>query len=154
MNGLLEAARHAVPELCRAKKFLRVGCSVTLEGIDEDRIIADMDCCELDIPEGRKRCDFVFVGQEVWVAPIELKRGNVEAKEVIEQLKTGATFAHRKIVQNLDGIHFQPVVVYGGRIHISQREKLKKQQNKIKFQDRLYVVKLIRCGSPLKLAFQ
>ena len=52
-------------------------------------MIADLVRQELDIPADQKRSDFVFVGQEVWVAPIELKRGNVEAKEVIEQLKTG-----------------------------------------------------------------
>ena len=154
MNDLVRAARAKIPKSCQSKKCSREGCSVLLTGIGNERVIVDMDCKELDIPEDRIRCDYLFVGAENRIAPIELKRGSVEASEVAEQLRTGTAFAERELVPGNAEAHFRPIVAYGGKLHRSQSEALKKRQYQIEFRGAHYEVKLIRCGSPLALALK
>ena len=149
MNRLVAFTRLAVPASCQARRCSRDGCSISMNGIIGERIIVDMDCKELDIPKCRKRCDFIFIGKGNWVAPIELKRGSLEASEVIEQLKTGAAIAERKFVPDQAKVKFRPLVAYGGKIHKSQYLALQKSQSLIKFNGGNYEAKPIRCGSPL-----
>lgn len=73
MNDLVRVARKTVPKSCHARRCSRDGCSVSLAGIDEERVIVDMDCEELPIPDIRKRCDYLFIGKGNWIAPIEMK---------------------------------------------------------------------------------
>lgn len=127
---------------------------MSLKGVGKEWVIVDMDCKELDIPENRKRCDYIFVGKGNWVAPIELKRGDVEASEVIEQLKMGTAFAERKFVPNNAKARFRPLVAYGGKLHRSQTQALKQRQNQIEFQGSRYEIKLIRCRSSIMQALQ
>lgn len=125
----------------------RSGCQVRLEGI-ASRVIVDMDCKDLLLASNEPRCDYLFIGSDNWVAPLELKRGRVDAREVTTQLRAGAGFAERIVPAGAD-VRFRPVVGYGGRLARSQSEALKRKGARIRFQGKEYEVRAIRCGRQL-----
>ena len=125
----------------------RSGCQVRLERI-ANRVIVDMDCKDLPLAPDQTRCDYLFIGNENWVAPLELKRGRVDAGEVTTQLRAGAGFAERIVPTGAD-VRFRPVVAYGGKLPRSQSEALKRKGARIRFQGKEYEVKAIRCGRQL-----
>ena len=107
-----------------------------------------MDCPELPIATNETRCDYLFIGNENWVAPLELKRGRVDAGEVAAQLRAGAAFAERIVPSGAD-VRFRPVVGYGGKLPRSQSEALKRKGAKVRFRGKEYEVRAIRCGRQL-----
>ena len=149
MSLLVDRAKRDIPQQCQSRQCRGAGCFLSLKGIGDQRVLIDMDCGELNVPPDRKRCDYVFVGAENWIVPIELKSGNVDAGQVKEQLQTGADFAHGRLVTNDTRVRFRPVAAYGGKIHRSQTEALKKPQTRVRFGNETYEIKLIRCGAAL-----
>lgn len=149
MSLLVDRAKRDTPQSCQSRQCRGAGCFLSLKGISDQRILIDMDCEELDVPPDRKRCDYVFVGAEVWIVPIELKRGSVDAARVKEQLQTGASFAQEKLATKGAKIRFRPLAAYGGKVHRSQTEALKKPQTRVRFGNKTYEIKLIRCGDTL-----
>ena len=140
-----------IPQECQANSCSKKGCSLTLSGIGRTRVIVDMDCKQLELNEHCSRCDYVFVGyhrEADWVAPVELKRGSVEASEVITQVQAGATFAERNLLCSGANVRFRPIVGHG-KIHRSQTLELKKKRYWVKFQNKSYEIMLIRKGKPL-----
>ena len=122
-----------------------------MSGIGRIRVIVDMDCKTLDLRNFRSRCDCIFVGyheEADWVAPVELKRGGVEASQVSKQVQAGATFAEEKILYSGVKVRFRPIVAYG-RVHRNQTLELKKKRHWVKFQNKSYEIMLIRKGKPL-----
>ena len=85
MSEVVAAFAANVPPPCRAGCCERDGCSVDLVGCSARRAIVDMDCLVLPIPEGQRRCDYIFVGEEddtTWVVPIELKSGTIRTRRL------------------------------------------------------------------------
>lgn len=151
MSELVRRISKKIPPKCQANSCSKKGCSLTLDGIGRTRVIVDMDCKQLDLRKYRSRCDCVFVGyhgEADWVAPVELKRGAVEASEVGRQVQAGATFAERNLLCSGEKVRFRPVVAFG-RVHRSQTLELKKERYKVKFQNESYEIMLIRKGKPL-----
>ena len=148
MSDLVRQVRQKIPRNCQDTKLSRNGCRIRLERI-ASRIIVDMDCKDLPIASNQPRCDYIFVGRENWVVPMELKRGNVEANEVTMQLRAGAAFAERIVPSGAD-VRFRPVVGYGGKLHRSQSQALKRKGAKIRFQGKEYEVRAIRCDRQLE----
>lgn len=147
MSDLIRQVRQKIPQNCQDKKMSRSGCQIRLEGI-ASRLIVDMDCKDLPLTSNEPRCDYLFIGNENWVVPLELKRGRVEAGEVTTQLRAGAAFAEQIVPFDAD-VRFRPVVGYGGRLARSQSEALKRKGAKIRFQGKEYEVRAIRCGRQL-----
>ena len=150
MNGLVDRVKQNIPQSCRSRQCRGNGCSVSLKGLDGQRVLINMDCKDLNI-SNQRRCDYVFVGKvgaDDWIVPIELKRGDVKANEVRDQLQSGTEFAERLVAKIID-IRFQPVAAHGGKVHKIQTEALKKREGKVRFQNKEYEIKLIRCGSAL-----
>ena len=93
MSGAVEALKGLIPEHCHATSCKKDGCKVSLKGLQSNRIIVDMDCEALGIPDNQKRCDYLYVGEKrkTQVVPIELKSGKVpSASDAVEQLQKGA----------------------------------------------------------------
>ena len=116
------------------------------------RVIVDMDCDALRIPEERKRCDYLFVGEEhdtACVAPIELKSGRLSVSAVLEQIEGGVGMAESWLPQGVS-FRFVPVLVHGRTIHPRDRRAL--LSRKVQLGKQKKGVVLIRCGEPLTKA--
>lgn len=148
IDELVRHVRRTIPKTCHDTKLSKNGCQIALTGIDANRVIVDMDCNDLGIAKDQSRCDYIFIGEGNWIVPMEMKRGNIQADEVTKQLRAGAAFAERIVPPETD-ISFRPVVAYGGKLHRSQSEALKRKGSKIRFQNKMYEVKPIRCKAPL-----
>ena len=156
MCELVEELKDKTPPECHARKCTKEGCSVPLKDAPSPHLLIDMDCSALEIPPGRGRCDFLFVGCEGtggadWVVPLELKSGSPRAADIIKQLRAGARFAEARIPAQHEPT-FLPVAVYGGKLHRAESDKLKKSRNTVSFRGKTYEIKLMRCNAPLKNA--
>ena len=146
MAGLVESVRSAVAERCRATRCRARGCSVSMNGIQGDHILINMDCHSLGIGRRDRRCDYIFVSDDGdWVVALELKRGDLDASYVVEQLRAGARFVERIVPRDAD-VNFVPLAVYGGKFHRKEREELLKRANWISFRGRRVQVDSLRCG--------
>ena len=125
-----------------------------LEDAPTVRVVVDMDCEGLPVPDDRKRCDYLFVGEErnaAWVAPIELKSGKLKAGEVLEQLEGGIEIAEAWLPQ---GIPFRlvPVLAHGKTIHRNDLKALRSRKMRLRGQRKR--TELIRCGESLAKALR
>ena len=87
MNGTVAAIANKIPDGCHVTRCNKDRCGIELAEAPSMRVIVDMDCDVLSIPNNWKRCDYLFVGEdqnETWVAPIELKSGRLSVSEVLE----------------------------------------------------------------------
>ncbi len=150
MSGLVAAVQNAVPAHCQSSRCSKDRCSVSMKGAPPLRVIIDMDCTTLVI--SGSRCDYVFISEDensVWVAPIELKSGEVKASNVEEQLQGGAQFA-RQFFTAKDQFNFVPVLAHGKSVHRLERNKLR--QARIRLRGKIQQPVLIRCGDPITKA--
>ena len=152
MKGLVATVSNAVPDRCRSNSCSKEGCTLSVRIAKVKRVLVDLDCPDLHIPHGRKRCDYVFVGKkrtEAWVAPIELKSGRFHAAEVIAQLQGGAeTVEEKKWLPDDSAFQFVPVLAHGRDLRIKQRNELRSSKVRLCGQTRR--VALVRCGGTLK----
>ena len=152
--GLVDDVRKNVSDACLVNRAQAQGCSTTLPGSPDSRLLIDMDCRELGLNQRASRCDFIFVSDDGdWVVPIELKRGRVRASEVVEQLRAGARFAERVIPRGA-AVNFRPVTVHGGKIHPAERRALLRKSAQIRFRGKSEGIELLRCGQPLAAALR
>lgn len=116
------------------------------------RILVDMDCDALSIPNNWKRCDYLFVGEErnaTWVAPIELKSGRFSVSAVLEQLEGGTRMANRWLPQGVT-LQFAPVLAHGKKIHRNALKRLRAEKLQLRGQRKGIAV--IKCGDQLTKA--
>ena len=153
MSALVDAVRAHVPQSCRAARCRKQGASASLSGLPDQRVLVDLDCHDLDIDPKMRRCDFVLAcddNQIAQIAPIELKRGDVEPADAAEQLAGGVQIAERWLPREGSlRVRFRPVVVYGGKFNRHQRRKPTAQE-KVRFRGQLYEIKPIRSGKSLR----
>ena len=153
MSTLVDAVRARTPQSCHATRCRKQGVSASLKGLPAQRVLVDLDCHNLDIDPKMRRCDFVLAcddDQIAQIAPIELKRGDVELADVAAQLAGGAQIADRWLPQEGSlRVRFRPVVVYGGKFNRHQRRKPTAQE-KVRFRGQLYEIKPIRSGKSLR----
>ncbi len=151
MTDLVEIVRGKIKEECIANGCKKDGCNVSLKCAPRQRLIIDFDKPGSPLGQADKRCDYLFVANEStsrnWLVPLELKKGKVDAKKVIKQLKAGADIAQKLVPSNIE-VNFRPVVAHRG-IRKAEREELKKPRNKIRFRDFGESVRLINCGDKL-----
>ena len=152
MRELIAQIAGKVSSCCHAKHCKKEGCRVDLRGVPSVRVIVDMDCDALRIPDVQKRCDYLFFGEErdtTCVAPIELKRGRFSVSAVLEQIKGGIGMAESWLPPGVS-FRFVPVLVHDGTIHREDRKALLSRKVQLRKQKRGVV--LIKCGDPLTKA--
>ena len=157
MSSVVARAAERIPNACQARNCSKEGCKTPMRGLDDPHVLIDMDCEQLSIPEDQAHCDYIFVGihgGNEWIAPMELKKGNVSVGELRKQLQAGADFAESCFSPRRGQAAFRPIAAYGGKLHKSQSVELKKGLNRVKFGQIPYQIKLIRCGSPLVKALK
>ena len=154
MSGqLVQVVHKKVPPecLCLKQNCRKHGCGVSMKGAPTSRVVVDMDCDSIKNSSTEKQCDYLFVGKEnntVWVAPIELKSGGVEANKAAKQLQRGANTADKWLPSG-SSFRFVPVVAHAG---IHPRDKAILQKKPIKLRGQIRRAILIRCGKTLREA--
>ena len=155
MSGTVTACASQVPASCHATRCNKRGCRVSLNGAPRERIVIDMDCDALQIPNGQKKCDYLFVGEDnntTWVVPIELKGGKVGSiREALQQIEEGVRMADVWLLQGTS-FQFVPVLAHGRKIHRNDLKVLRSGKMQLRGQRR--GVALIRCGDPLTKALK
>ncbi len=89
MRGVAADVARKVPRECQATQCKKEGCKLNLKGSPQERVVVDLDCKTLSIPDDQKRCDYVFVGEEgitTWVSPIELKSGRFSVSRALARI--------------------------------------------------------------------
>lgn len=150
MANLVSRIQSIIHKTCHARKCGMSGCSVGLKNAPQPFFLIQMDCDKLPIGQNETRCDYIFIGgsDRVWLVPMELKKGGLGARAVIEQLQAGAKFAEKIIPRN-EQVSFLPIAVFGGKVHRIELRKLQQSTNQIRFRNQRSNIKLLRCGSPL-----
>ena len=154
MSGLVESVADKVPSECHAKRLRKEGCSVSMKGISETRVVVDLDCNALDLAPASKRCDYLFVDEELnaaWVAAIEHKSGSFKAGPVVEQLQGGANAANKWLPAE-SSFQFIPVLAHRKGVHRNDQRTLRSRKIKLRGQEKQTV--LIRCGQGLREALR
>ena len=142
MTNLVDKIKRCMPSHCLATRCRRNGCSVDLQNAPKPCLLIDMDTGL--VGENDSKCDYIFIGgtDDVWVVPIELKRGSAEARNLVDQLRAGARFA--EMICKGEQVRFVPVLACRG-IKRAQRQELRKKSNRIAFRGRPVEVALLRC---------
>ena len=150
MTLLPDLVREKITDLrCLTKgKIKKEGCAVKLTNIPPQRLIIDLDKPGSPLGSDKKRCDYLLVTTDGQigdlVAVLELKRGGLDTKEAVSQLKAGARAAE-KLVPKVRAIRFRPVAA-SGSVRKHDRVELKKPGNQIAFHGRREAVRLLSCG--------
>ena len=124
---------------------------MSLAAAPKPYLIVDFDKPGSPLGPHETRCDYLFIaegeGDVGLVAPLELKRGSLHAREVAGQLQAGASAAE-KLVPPDEPIELRPVAASSGRSK-AERTRLKAKGNRIRLHGRLEAVRLMSCGAPL-----
>ena len=151
MTGIVEAVADILDQRCMVGRLRKEGCKVSLKDAPEPRLIVDFDKPGSPLEQNQTRCDYLFVadsGECVgWIAPLELKRGSLQAGEVVRQLRAGAKAAEKFVSPN-EKMKFRPTAAFGN-IHRAEITKLKE---KIRFHGHVEAIRLIKCGDSLRKA--
>ena len=140
-------------------KLRKQGCTVSLRGAPGQRLIVDFDKPGSMLETNQTRCDYLVVangeGSSGWIAPLELKKGSLQAGKVVRQLRAGAAIAEQIFSQQQhvrqENVKFRPTAAFGS-IHKAQRNKLKHRSNKVRFHSHIEAIRLIKCGDMLTRA--
>lgn len=156
MTGLVAAVAAALGNNCTAShKLKKEGCAVSLRDAPKECLIVDFDKPGSPLGPSAARCDYLFVANggscAGWIAPLELKKGDLKADKVVPQLQAGATAAEN-IVSSEEEVKFRPTAAFGSTIRKAERDKLKRENNKVQFHSHVEAVRLIKCGEPLRKA--
>ena len=150
---LIPAVRNRLSTECFANRIRKGRCSLSLGRIPSNRLIVDLDHPAGPIGIHKRRCDYLFfaevVGGKDWVAPIELKSGEIKASEVHGQLQSGALAVERLVPAKMT-VRLVPIVA--GSCHKAERKHLGRL--KVTFRGSAKRIRLRPCNSPLATAFE
>lgn len=152
MSALVASVTQRVDNDCRTKHCKKGKCSISLKDAPAQHLIVDLDCATLRIPANRKRCDYLFVGEEdrtAWVVPIELKGGGFKADDVAKQLQGGSRVADAWLPPG-SPFQFVPVLAHGKGVHNKDLKELRRNKVTLRGKERQTV--LLRCRERLMSA--
>ena len=152
MTGTVASIQAQLNSNCIVARCRKGGFSVSLAGVPPSRLIIDLDKPGAPLGPADARCDYLFLAEPscrtLWVAPVELKKGAVDASKAIGQLRAGARLAERLVSAHIaTGARFRPVLAAGGGTHKAERNKMR--ANRVKFHGYSEPVRRIKCGTPL-----
>ena len=156
LHEALEEIRQQVGEN-KAKSYTRKGCKVSMDNLQSkpvNRVVLDVD---LAFPTSRAKtnqCDLILfhiddVQNSLIAVPMELKGGSVDASEAIAQLRGGVRIVDNLVPKDVN-ISLVIVLVHGGSIHRSQRNKLR--TSIIKFRNEEFPINTTTCSYQGNLA--
>lgn len=154
LHEALDEVRRWVGDRKATAPYTKEGCRVSMANVPSERVVLDVD---LAFPTGRagiNQCDFVLfyidTGQSSLVGvPMELKRGDVNASEAVTQLQEGVRIVDNCTPNDVD-VNLILVLVHGGSMHKSQRNRLR--TSRIRFRGEDFPINTTRCGYEGNLA--
>ncbi len=136
------------PDWC-LERIQKSGCLAKLDRMPKgQRVIVDLDRVPSNVASAESRCDFILITDQAILAPIELKRGEIDASEAKRQLQAGADFADRRLVPKDRRSVLKPIA-FVGHVDRHQRDLLKRQANAIRFRGTSAEIRIAKCQSSL-----
>lgn len=119
-----------------------------------NRVVLDVDLASPTDRAKTNQCDLILfhiddVQNGLVSVPMELKGGGVDASEVIVQLRAGARVVDNLVPKDVN-INLVLVLVHGGSMHKSQRNKLRTAR--IKFRNEEFPINTTKCSHQGNLA--
>ena len=151
MANLVDQIKRNLSNECLKKgKLSKEGCTVSLKGAPTPSIKIDMDNEKAPVGQNETKCDYIFIGgcDDVFLVPLELMKGKLDASKVVKQLQARANIAAARIIPKREQVQFQPVAVCG-KFHRAEKEKLSKPTNRIRFKGERLYAQLLKCDQPL-----
>lgn len=154
LHNALEEIRQWVGDRKAASPYTKEGCRVSMANIPSARVVLDVDLAFPTDRSDTNQCDFVLfyvdTAQNNLVGvPMELKRGDVDASEAVAQLQEGARIVDDCTPNDVE-MNLVLVLVHGGSIHRSQRNRLRTAR--IRFRGAEFPINTARCGYEGNLA--
>ena len=141
------------PQCICLGKLNQFGCNVNLEDVSDPKLVVDFDKPEAPLGENDRRCYYFVVADDKngsWVSVLELKKGKLNASQVVDRLRAGARATENLIPSNeVEAVRFRPVVFCRGSTKY-QKEKLKVRSNFIAFHNQRELVRVMSCGGKLR----
>ena len=153
LHETLEEIRQQVGDN-KATSYTKEGCSVSMANMPSERVVLDVDLAFPTDRASTNQCDFVLfyinsTQNSLVGVPMELKRGDVNASEVVAQLQEGVRIVDNYTPNDVD-MNLILVVVHGGSMHRSQRNRLR--TSRIRFRGEEFPINTARCGHQGNLA--
>ncbi len=151
MSGLVAAVSERIHGDCHAAQCSKDGCDVSLQDAPPTRVVIDLDCEELQFAPRRKRCDYLFVGEDDnndWVVTMELKSGRFKAADAARQLQGGADLADSRLPWN-SSFRFVPVLAHGRTVPREEQKALRRPANRVGLRGQVRQIELMSCGASL-----
>ena len=146
MVSLCDRVEKKISSECITTQCDRDGCSLNLDGAPDPYFLVDMDHPSGPAPQNETRCDYIFIGGNNWVAPVELTRGKADAAKFSRQLRAGSKIADQIIPVN-EQIRFRPIAVYGREPRHAEINRLRNVS--IRFRKYHESIRVVRCESLL-----
>ena len=157
LHEALEEIRQWIGDRKATSPYTKEGCRVSMANLQSkpvNRVVLDVD---LAFPTDRAKtnqCDLILfhiddTQNDLVVAPMELKRGDVDASEAVAQLQAGARIVDNCTPDDVD-MNLVFVLVHGGSMHRSQRNRLR--TSRIRFRGTEFPINTTRCGYEGNLA--
>lgn len=148
----MHAVQQRIEPACVVQgRLVKAGCRIFLRDAPARRVVLDLDHPDAPARPGGGRCDFLLVAENYkdsnWVAPIECKKGALNASKVVRQLRDGAAAAEDVVPSERD-FEFRPIAAVGS-VPKSERLELRKPGNLIECRGKREGVRLIKCGDQL-----
>ena len=153
MKSPLEEVGSRVDARCLASEVDKGGCAIGLDEAPSPSVLIDLDHPASPTTRSSAKCDYVFFAPKgkagLWAVPLELKSSAVNANRASRQLQAGARIAE-SLVKGRSPVQFVPVVARGRKGHRRQYQELAKKR--IVFRKERHAIKLIDCGTSLRLS--
>ena len=156
LHEALEEIRQRVGRNA-TKSYTRSGCSVSMANLQSrpvNRVVLDVDLAFPTSGAKTNQCDLILfhiddVQNSLIAVPMELKGGGVDASEAIAQLRGGIRIVDNLVPKDVN-ISLVLVLVHGGSMHKSQRNKLR--TSIIKFRNEEFPINTTKCSHQGNLA--
>ena len=154
MNEILSRIEESVGKDNLAKSCKEKNCRASMKNVSRDRVVVDANKAFKAHNIGGSRCDCIlfYTGSDkglLFTVPIELKSGDVDVSEALEQLRAGAKFVNRFVSTTVNST-CRPILFHAKGLHPNQRKKL--NRSKIRFRGINLTIKTAHCCESENLA--
>lgn len=149
MPNLVDYIKRTLPNECQKKgKLTKEGCTVSLKGAPSPSVKIDMDNEKAPVRQNEPKCDYIFIGgsSDVFFVPLELKKGKLDASDIVNQLQAGSNIAATRIIPKREQVQFLPVAVCR---KFRRAEIRRLSLRKIRFNNQTSDVLFLKCDQPL-----
>lgn len=153
MSNVVDRFNKRAPEnAIHYSRLNKEGCRLSKKNVPKPNVVIDLD--KLEIAGDSTRADYLIASDDNggWILAIEMKKGAPDVRHSAKQLRSAAEIANNwasgEKVEN-----FRAVLV-SGSMPIAENILLKKRRNWVRFGNKDYQIRRLKCGSELRLALK